>query len=118
MIIKQDTTEMQSALANVEWTVMLLSGDEASTAGKVHTFLEGLGLEPWRKYFLITDLNALRQQDRDAWFGGANVDRYVVLGGSVPKRPACAGPITDLLRADQEPSSMKIRKAFAKGDQL
>jgi hypothetical protein len=118
MIIKQDAAKLKSALANAKWTLLLLSGDEASTAGKVHTFLGGMGLETWRKYFLITDPNGLSQQDRDAWFGGANVDQYVVLGGSVPKQPARAGSITDLLRADSEPSSMKIRSAFAKGDKL
>lgn len=118
MIIKDNTDALVAALADVKLTILLLSGDETSPAGKVHTFLDGQALEPWRRYFLIIDPNGLDPQERDTWFGGANTDLHAVLGGRIPKQVACAGPVAALLGANGEPSILKIRSAYAKGDQL
>lgn len=117
MVITNDMKELRAAIEEddrKQFVALLLSGTEDSSAGQVHSFLEDKGLEPWRKYFLITDLAVLDERQRKDWFGGANTDRYAVLKRTT-KEVVLSGPILDLLDEDGQPDILKIRPAFGKG---
>jgi hypothetical protein len=117
MVIMQDRSKLDEAIdqnGDPRWIVLLLSGAKGSTAGQIHGFIDSAGLEPWRKYFLITDIGVLDESERNAWFAGAHTERYAVLKRKT-KKVAWTGPVSELLRVDGKPSILKIRKAFTKG---
>ena len=118
MVITQDRSKLDEALTmngNSGWVVLVLSGADGSVAGEIHDYLLDKGLEPWRKYFLITDLDVLHEAERYAWFGGAHTERYAVLKRTT-KEVAWTGPVSELLRVNGKPSILKIRRAFTKGE--
>ncbi len=118
MIIIDDPTPLTDALADTATTVLVLAGTIDGVAGAIHNFIETRpDMEPWRRWFLVTKLSALTPSQRSAWFGDEN-DRFVVLGGSVPKQLGPRGDIGELLRANRRPSVLRIRRVFAKGDEL
>lgn len=119
MIIKEDRTRLDQALGNPRLTVLLLSGVEESKAGKVYDFVSNKNWEPFRRFFLITDLTVLSEAEQTRWFDGTNTDYYAAVGGKErPKSVAQKGPIEDLLRTSLEPDILEIRGAFAAGDQM
>ncbi len=119
MVVQQGRTRLDTALANPELTVLILSGPKESKAGTTHQAIASREWEPWRRYFLVTDLALLTDMEKAKWFGGDRTDRYAVVGGSnQPKAVGKKGPIRDLLRNNGALSTLKVRLAFAKGDQL
>ena len=117
MVIKLDRTKLDEAIdtnGDPRWIVLLLSGPDGSIAKQIHDFLGDKGLERWRKYFLITVLDVLTEPERIKWFGGANTERYAVLKRKT-KDVAWTGPVSELLRANGNPSILKIRQAFTRG---
>jgi hypothetical protein len=116
MIVSTARTRLDQALANERHTLLLLCGSRQSQAGIIHAALKTMGLAPWRRYFLITNLTLLTDQEKQTWFDNAQSDRYALLGGRIlPKTVAVSGPITDLLRADGKPGARKIRAAYNQG---
>ena len=119
MIIKENRTKLDQALGNDKTTILLLAGPDGSQSGAIHNFVMGYDWEPWRLYFLLTDLTILTSAEQDQWFDGPHNNHYAVVGGpQVPKVVARKGPVKDLLRNNGKPSILKIRSAFAAGDQL
>lgn len=119
MVVKQGRTRLDTALRNPKLTVLLLSGSKESNAGATHKTIASREWEPWRRYFLVTDLSLLTNAEKTRWFGGNRTDRYAVVGGrNQPKAVGKKGPIGDLLRTNGSPSNLKVRLTFARGDQL
>ena len=115
----KNRVRLNQALENARLTVLLLSGMRESKAGKVHDFVSAHDLEQWRRCFLITDLTVISEAEKTRWFDGANTDYYAVVGSTEhPKVVAQKGFIGDLLGSDGQPDILKIRSAFAIGDQL
>ena len=111
--------KLDQALEDDRTTILLLSGGQDSKCEEVHAFVDGYDWEPWRHYFLITDLLILMPAELDQWFDGPNPDQYAVIGGAtIPKPVARKGPVEHLLKADGGPSILKIRSVFAAGDQV
>ena len=118
MIVKQSRSRLDTAIdpdGDITWVVLLSSGADGSTAEQIHEYMGDKGLEPWRKYFLITDLDVLTESERNEWFGGANTEWYAVLKQET-KEVVCTGPVSELLRVNGKPSILNIRKAFIKGE--
>lgn len=121
MVIRQSRKRLDKAIdknGHPDWIVLLLSGADGSIAEQIHDFLKeeskNGNLEPWRKYYLITDLDVLEESERDAWFGGANTERYAVLQRET-KKVVLTGSVLDLLISNVEPDILKIREAFTEG---
>jgi hypothetical protein len=119
MIIGENRTELDHALSDEQNVLLLLYGTTGSKAGRVHDFVENEDFAPWRKCFLLTDLNILTESEMAEWFEEDISDRYAVVGGAAePKTTAKKGPVDDLLRTDGQPDIIKIDTAFAEGEQL
>lgn len=117
MIIRQNRSKLDEAInpnGDRRWIVLLLSGPDGSTAEQIHEYMGDKGLESWRKYFLITDIDVLEESEFNAWFGGANAECYAVLKRKT-KEVVWTGPVLELLRVDGKPSILNIRKAFTRG---
>ncbi|MCA8960222.1 MAG: hypothetical protein KDC38_06895 [Planctomycetes bacterium] len=123
MIIDTDPTALRDDLDDGRTTVLILAADSAvalteTPSYAIHELLASrTDLEPWRRFFLIPDLAVLTPQESWDWFENETA-QYIVLGGGVPKRAGPWGSVDDLLRRDGSPSILRIRRAFARGDQL
>lgn len=110
-----DRTELDAALGNDRFTLLIVAGDSAD-ANAIEALAEEKVTQPWRFVFLVTDLALLTAAETSAWVD--DVDQYCVLGGDAPKAVAEFDTIDALQRTDGRPSILRIRRAFAKGDQL
>lgn len=118
MQLKTNRTQFDQQLADEKLTVLLLAGATDSIAGRVHEFFENQVWDPWRRCWFVRDTSVLTAEELASWFDGLSDDRYAVVGGAPPKAVAIKGTTDELLRADGQPSVLKIRSGFAKGDQL
>ena len=118
MRLTTNRTKFDTQLGDGDLTLLLLVGATDSQAGSVHDFFENRNWEPWRICWLISDTSVLTAAELDSWFDNESDDRYAVVGGAPLKAVAIKGSIDKLLRADGQPSVLKIRSGFAKGDQL
>jgi hypothetical protein len=117
MILTDDRSELDKDCADARTTILVLSGTEESDAGTIHACMEDNGWELWYRWFLITDLSLLTNDEKNDWFEGNNQERYTVLGGNPPKSVAAAGRVKDLLLPhSDECDILTIRKELAKGD--
>ncbi len=121
MIIEQDRSMLDEAInpdGDPNWIVLLLSGAEGGKARAIHDLLEEQieigSQEPWRKHFLITDLDVLKESEQNAWFGGSEPEQYAVLRQQT-KEVALTGPVSDLLDSSEEPDILTISDAFSEG---
>lgn len=73
--------------------------------------------QPWRQAVVVTDLSMLTPSETKLL--EASADRYAVLGaGDEQARVlAVAGPSGDLLLQNGGPSNLRLKRAFAIGDQ-
>jgi len=73
--------------------------------------------QPWRQAVVVSDLSILSTAETALM--KADTDCYAVLGAGDDQARvlAAAGRSQDLLRQDGSPSSLRLRQAFAKGDQ-
>lgn len=109
--------KLDSFLNDPELTLLLLFVDSptqralATAAGAISAAM------PWRQAVVVADLGLLTSNDITSMAAAA--DRYAVLGTdvSLARVLADSGPSPDLLLPDGSPSVMRLRKAFAKGDQ-
>jgi len=119
MIITQDREELDKALQDPFATVLILAGGTGSQCREVHDFVDSRTWEQWYRWFLITDLSVLSNEERMSWFGGDVLEQYAVLGGKLsPKNVAQQGAINNLLNKDGSPSYLRMRRAFLAGDRL
>lgn len=117
MILTDDRSKLDKACADPKTTVLVLSGTEGSRAETIHKCMEEGGWEPWYRWFLITDLLLLTDNEKKSWFGGDNQDRYAVLGGNPPKIVAAKGNVEALLLPDSnECDTLTIMEELSKGD--
>ncbi len=124
-VIRNSRVSLSRRLEDATSTVLVLSGadgdedPEAEVAEAIHDLLQARkDMEPWREWFLVKNLAILTSAEREEWFGGSNNGRFAVLGGGVPKLTGPQGVVAKLLRKDGKPSILRIRRVFAKGDQL
>lgn len=119
MIVTDDRSELERARGEAQTTILVLSGTEESRAGTIHACMEEDGWEDWYRWFLITDLNVLTEEEKNARFEGNNTERYAVLGGGPPKNVAARGRVNDLMLPNSdECDTLTIQEELAKGDVL
>lgn len=73
--------------------------------------------QPWRQAVVVTDLSMLTPSETKLLV--ASADRYAVLGAGDDQARvlAVAGPSGDLLLQNGSPSNLRLKRAFAIGDQ-
>ena len=107
---------LERALEDPALTVLLIAGSDGTPLA-VHDLADGTETpaRPWRVAFLVTDLALLTAAEKRDWELADG--RYAVLGGDPPKALADSGDAADLTRTSGEPSILRVRQAFANGDQ-
>jgi hypothetical protein len=116
MRINSSRTTLDKWLADRKLTLLLLVGE--SNGLVIHDFVTSR-LTNWRRCGLIADPSILTRDERSRWgFPDSGGDCYVVLGGDPPKAVGSRGANKDLLRANNQPSALKIEAAFVEGDRL
>jgi hypothetical protein len=120
MILTDDRTELDEALADDDLTLLLLSGSEDSRARIVDRCLDEENWEDWYRSFLITDFNLLTDEEIVEWFDVPIQERYAVLGGDSPKKVASKGEVVDYLTLPNKDKCDRLntKKELAKGDVL
>ena len=117
MILTNDRSKLDEACANTRTTVFVLSGTKGSQAETIHKCMEEGGWETWYRWFMLTDLSLLTDDEKNIWLGGDNQDRYAVLGGNPPKTVATKGDVEALLLPDSnECDTLTIMEELSKGD--
>jgi len=114
MVIISDRSKLDEALKNENFTILVLANGEKTSA--VHKWLEEhrSNFELWQEWFLILNINILRQEEISEWFDRNTSEYYAVLCGRT-ENVFKKGKIDDLLRTDGNPGMMKIREAFLSG---
>lgn len=116
MVVLTDSRDLlDTALADNDTTILILTGSEGSKAGEIHAFIDEYIWEDWHRWFLVTKVSILTPTMRTKWVLN-NMQRYVALGGTGTKRVGAKGSANKLLRPNNEPSMVDIEEAFANGD--
>jgi hypothetical protein len=116
MIITNDRKELNVAL-NSAVSLCILIGQQASSAGKVHTDLETgtWGNEPWQRWFLVTDRSVLSDEETEKWYGSDTSIDYVFLGRNT-KAVVSRGIAKDDLLVGDECDYITCIEKFAEAD--
>lgn len=107
--------KLDQLLDDLDLTLLILVGT-ADPAGPIHKCAEDNVTEEWRTTVLLEDTALLKKSEIAAW--GLADQRFVSLGVNPEQERvnADAGTTAQMLRADGEPSILRIRQAFARGD--
>lgn len=112
-----DGSELDEYLGGHGWTLLLLRGD-ANTARAIDALATDRVTEDWRRSFWIENgpVTAVAKLFKAS---GTNHE-YAVVSVDEDRGPQVAdrGALADLLTGRGRPSSLRIRRAFALGDQL
>jgi hypothetical protein len=123
-VINDKRGSLTTALGEKDTTLLVISGESDADAKAIHDVIQArTDMEPWRRWFLIKKFATITPAERKAWFGGSTDGKYAVIGGGdpangKPKRVGAKGNVSRLLRKNGKPSILRIRRVFAKGDQL
>lgn len=110
-------TKLDIFLEDPTLTLLLLFADtpvQRALAGAADAISAN---QPWRQAVVVTDLRMLTQSETKLL--EASADRYAVLGAGDDEARvlAVAGPSGDLLLQNGSPSNLRLKRAFALGDQ-
>ncbi len=114
-VVQGNRAGLDQALEDDRLTVILLSGSPSGAAGKIYDRITQVIEQPFRKAFLIISLDVLSPAERSKWFGG-DVERFAVIGGK-GRVVAVQGSTSELMLSNGTyPSTLAIRRVFARGD--
>ncbi len=116
MVFIANRAEFDAYLDDPDLT-LLLCFDGQGRGRPIHDLAERKLKEPWRVVLLMDDVSLLRKQERENW--GADNDGYIVLGVNLKGQRVFveSGGLDALSLARGGPSILRIRQAFARGDQ-
>lgn len=113
-VVAQSRTSLDKALADRKLTLLLIRGPRGGREQAIHDLAQSSVTEPWRRTFLLTDPTVLTASELTRWFNDST-GRYAVIGGD-GRVVADRGDCGQFLRADGDPSIIRIRQAFVRGD--